>query len=396
MPPRVKVLLIYPYLPYPDVSHGSGRLLVPLLRAWRKQAEVTLVCGYRPHEKAQVDATRDLVHELHPVFRPLRSDLSAIGKAAETMRTAFRHLTRRDPIHATKLDRAAVRDAIRAARARTKFDVAQVELAGLARCVEELSGMPSVLVDHEAGVASGGDLGTDPRSLRYLRAIYPRFDRVLALSDEDAADLRAALPAVSLSVRRPGVAVPESAAATRPAGGAPTVLFFGSPDHAPNQDALAWLANDLWPRIARAFPSARCVATGGIRSPRLARLVEGAGIADKGFVPDLAAELAAAAVVVCPVRSGRGVRIKNLEALAAGRPLVTTGLGARGLDLRDGEHALIADGAADFSAAVARVLSDEKLASHLGACGKAHVARAFTHEAAASFNLDLWKTLVSK
>ena len=135
------VLLAYPYLPHPDVSHGSGRLLVPLLRLWREHARITLVCGFRPSEARHVDAARGLVHELHAVPRPLRADLSAIRRAAESMRTMVRQITRRDPIHVTKLDRSVFRDAIRAARSRTRFDVAQVELAGLARCVEELGGI---------------------------------------------------------------------------------------------------------------------------------------------------------------------------------------------------------------------------------------------------------------
>ena len=51
----MKVLLVYPYLPHPDVSHGSGRVIVPLLRLWKDQAEITLICGYRPHESKLLD-----------------------------------------------------------------------------------------------------------------------------------------------------------------------------------------------------------------------------------------------------------------------------------------------------------------------------------------------------
>src|SRR5262249_25496938 len=150
---------------YPEVSHGSGRVIVPLLRLWKSEAEITLICGYRPHESKHIEAARSLVHELVPVEKPLRSDRSTVGRAMESARTAILHVMRRDPIHVTKLDRAAFRDAIRKTRARKRFDVAQVELAGLARSVAELGGVPSVLFDHEAGVASGGDLTTDPRSL---------------------------------------------------------------------------------------------------------------------------------------------------------------------------------------------------------------------------------------
>ena len=207
----MKVLLVYPYLPHPDVSHGSGRLVAPLLRLWREHAEVTLVCGYRPHEAAHLDAARALVHELHPVLRPLRSELSAIGRITETARTAVRYFMRLDPFHVAKLDRIAFRRAIKAARARTRFDAAQVELSGLARCVAEFDGLPSVLVDHEAGVASGGDLSSDARALRYVQRIYPRFTRVVALCREDAADLQAALPGADVGVRRPGVVAPPPA-----------------------------------------------------------------------------------------------------------------------------------------------------------------------------------------
>jgi glycosyltransferase involved in cell wall biosynthesis len=390
--PTVDVLLVYPYLPHPGVSHGSGRLLAPLLDAWRGRARVTLVCGYRPAEARHLDAARSLVHEMHAVPRPLRADLPAIGRAAETVRTAVRQLVRRDPIHVTKLDRRVFRDAIRAARARVRFDVAQIELAGLARCVAELDGLGTVLFDHEAGVASGGPLDSDPRSLRYVRAIYPRFSCVGTLCREDEADLLKALPGASTVVRRPGVAVPEPA---RVAPDARTVLFFGSPEHAPNRDALAWLATDLWPRIAKASQGARCAALGGVGSPRLAGLLASAGIEDRGFVADLGAALAAASVVVAPVRLGGGVRIKNLEALAAGRPLVTTKLGARGLDLENGRHAILADDPETFARAVAELLADPSRATRLGIEGRAHVARAFTHEAAAKTNLDLWDRLAS-
>lgn len=87
--------------------------------------------------------------------------------------------------------------------------------------------------------------------------------------------------------------------------------------------------------------------------------------------------------------------MKNLEALGAGSALVTTTLGARGLDLTDGREALIADGADAFAGAVARVLSDPLLALRIGAAGREHVSRRFGHDAAAEFNLDLWNQLAS-
>jgi glycosyltransferase involved in cell wall biosynthesis len=391
----MKVLIVYPYLPHPGVGHGSGRLLAPLLERWSRDVEVTLVCGYRPHEAGHVEATRGLVRNLIAVPRPQRRDLSAVGRAVESARTALMQVMRRDPIHVTKLDRAAFHAAIREARARTRFDVAQVEQAGMSRCVESLAGLPAILVDHEAGVASGGDLLSDPRSLRYIQAIYPRYRCVGTLCREDAAEISAALPGVRVVVRRPGVAVREGVGRGPGAPSGRSVLFVGSEEHAPNRDALAWLATGVWPIIGARVPEARCVVAGGVSSPRLARQLEAAGIRALGFVPDVTSELAAAAVFVAPLRLGRGVRMKNLEALAAGCPLVTTSLGARGLDLEAGEHALIADGAEEIAAAVVTLLRDPKLAARIGAAGQAHVRAAFTHDAASSFNLDLWKELAT-
>ena len=88
--------------------------------------------------------------------------------------------------------------------------------------------------------------------------------------------------------------------------------------------------------------------------------------------------------------------MKNLEALAAGCSLVTTPLGARGLDLRPGEHALVAEDAGALADAATSLLSDPGLAAKIGAAGRAHVTATFTHDAAASVNLDLWKNLAAK
>jgi glycosyltransferase involved in cell wall biosynthesis len=87
------------------------------------------------------------------------------------------------------------------------------------------------------------------------------------------------------------------------------------------------------------------------------------------------------------------VRIKNVEALAAGRPLVTTSLGARGLLLKPDEHAVIADDAPTFVAAVLALLRDPSRAARLAAAGRAHLLAHFTHESAADANVALWREL---
>src|ERR1051325_9041745 len=100
----MKVLLVYPYLPHPGVTHGSGRLLVPLLRRWRDLVEITLVCGFRPGERGHVEEARALVHGLHAVERPQRSDLSFPQRILESARTLRQEFRTGWPRFAVKLD----------------------------------------------------------------------------------------------------------------------------------------------------------------------------------------------------------------------------------------------------------------------------------------------------
>ncbi len=386
------VLLLYPYLPHPGVAHGSGRLVAPLLGLWRERGvRVTLVCGHRPHERDRLDATRATVERFFPVEMPLRTDRGPIGRVAETARTAVKETLSGRPRFVVKLDRPSVRRAIREARAAGRFDVAQVELAGFASYVDEFAGLPSILIDHEAGTASGDELSADPRAVRFVREVFPQFTRVAALSAEDAADLAAAAPGLRPLVRPVGATPPAASPYSEAEPG--RLFFFGSAEHVPNHDAFAWLADELWPQIRAARPDASCaVATGVLPAPLMAKLAA-AGIKHLGFVQDINAEIRRAAVVLGPLRKGRGVRIKNVEALAAGRPLVTTPLGARGLDLRHDEHALLAADGPAFVAAVVALLADPSRAARLAVAGRAHLLARFTHAAAADLNLAWWRDL---
>jgi glycosyltransferase involved in cell wall biosynthesis len=121
----------------------------------------------------------------------------------------------------------------------------------------------------------------------------------------------------------------------------------------------------------------------------------GAAIEIAASVPDVRPHLAAAAAVVAPVRFGTGMRGKVLEGLAMGRPVITTSLGAEGLGARSGRELLIADGAAEFAAAVAQVLSDPALATRLGRAGRAFVEQHFDWDSIAQAHDALYRELLA-
>lgn len=144
-----------------------------------------------------------------------------------------------------------------------------------------------------------------------------------------------------------------------------TIVFFGLMSYMPNIDGATHFIQDIWPRIAEANPDARCKIIGGSPSPQLLALA-GPRIAFTGFVPDLRPLIAAAAAVIVPLRLGGGTRLKIVEAMAMGKAMVSTTLGAEGIDAVPGRDILIEDQPDAFAAAVIRLLAEPELAARIG------------------------------
>jgi glycosyltransferase involved in cell wall biosynthesis len=145
----------------------------------------------------------------------------------------------------------------------------------------------------------------------------------------------------------------------------PTALFIGTARHPPNREAFLWFANEVWPLVRSAVPAARFVAVGdgtdeiGIRSEQL-------GIEALGFVDDLQPIYAAASLAVCPVHRGSGTRIKIIEAASSGRPIVSTTLGAEGLEFCSDTEIIVADDIAGFAEACIGLFRDPDRAVRIG------------------------------
>ena len=191
---------------------------------------------------------------------------------------------------------------------------------------------------------------------RFQRSVAAQVERVVVPSDEDA--VRSALTNVEVvpnTYPRPH----------RPAGnpsvdGPPVILFQGSLGYPPNIDGAEWLASVIAPRIRAAVPATevRLVGRPGtsvkwLHQPGLVTVV--------GQVPSMEDELTRTSVAVVPVRYGSGTRVKILESFAHRVPVVSTTLGAEGLDVEDGVHLLLADDPEEFAAATVRLLGDARL-----------------------------------
>ena len=153
--------------------------------------------------------------------------------------------------------------------------------------------------------------------------------------------------------------------ATDPMPDGRTIVFFGLMSYMPNIDGAGYFLKEIWPRIAEANPDARCKIIGGSPPPHLLALA-GPQIVFTGFVPDLRPHIAEAAAVVVPLRLGGGTRLKIVEAMAMGKAIVSTTLGAEGIDAIPGRDILIEDDPQLFANAVIKLLAEPESAARIG------------------------------
>ena len=203
---------------------------------------------------------------------------------------------------------------------------------------------------------------------RSERAAGARFDVITALSDKDGTLLaRQGVASRVITVDPP---LADGSVPVRRPSESPTVIFVGSLSRTDNADAVVWLCDDIWPRIAEAEPAARLLVVGSNPTPDVVNAVaRTTGAELTGFVPDLAEVYARAWVAVVPLRRGAGVKFKTIEAMVANVPTVATTVGAEGISAAD-RIAGVVDDAEAFAAVVSSVLEQpepwEATATDLG------------------------------
>ncbi|HMA34544.1 MAG TPA: glycosyltransferase [Chloroflexia bacterium] len=212
------------------------------------------------------------------------------------------------------------------------------------------------------------------RLCRYERAVCRAATRITAVSAADRAALQRLDPRLEVAVVPNGVdlaewspaAIPADPAVTALQAAGPLLVFDGSMDFRPNVDAVRWFCRACWPAIRRAHPTATFAIVGRHPAPAVQALGALPGVRVTGAVADPRPWVAAATVYVVPMRIGGGVRLKFLQALALGRPIVSTTLGAEGVAVCAGRDLILADTPAAFAAAVNGLLADPARRATLG------------------------------
>ena len=269
-----------------------------------------------------------------------------------------------------------------------RIDVLQLEYTVLGQYAGQFKHIPSILFEHDVYFQSIArrlpyikNLATRTqarweylRSLRYELGMLPKPDRIQVCSEDNAEYLASFLPELRDRID-PGfrAGIDTSWYDFQPDGRQPfTMLFLGSFRHLPNEEALHWFVHRVLPPIRAVEPRARLIVIGAEPPPRHS-LPEAEAINLIGFVEDVREPLRRYSVFVCPILSGSGVRVKLLEAFAAGIPVVSTRLGAEGLAAVDGEVCALADDPDEFAQRVLKLIENPTEAAEMARRARADV-----------------------
>ena len=195
---------------------------------------------------------------------------------------------------------------------------------------------------------------------RYERKALSKFHHVIAVSEHDRRQMLAMDSACAVTVVPTGVDTKKYAVAPPASANPPRIVFTGSMDWEPNIDAVHYFCQEIFPRVRSEFPSAIFQIVGRNPHPRVKQLA-GASVEVTGTVPSVGDYLKAASVVVVPLRIGGGTRLKIFEAMAMGKVVVSTSIGAEGLDVENGRDLILADDANSFAQAINLLLRDSNL-----------------------------------
>lgn len=363
----------------PDRAGGGGNqrqanLLVELAR----HTLVDLLAVGEVHDEAVRAAARRVISV--PPDQPSRK-----GRVARRAGAAWTAWVRRVPLDVAAHGPARRRLAPHLRELAPSFDAVLFHHQSLAPLLGVPRGGASGVLSlfHAAGERSRQEAGLEERVLqrallrrdsrnagRLEQEMVGRADALLVVTEEDAGRLgHPSTPTyvipqgVDLEGLRPQVLVPD-----------PVVLFSGSLDYPPNVDGLRWFATQVWPLVTAAIPSARLLVVGRNPVPAVTGLSTRPGIEVHRDVESMQPWLARARVAVVPVRIGTGIRVKALEALAAGLPLVGTSVGLEGVPVTEAEAA-VRDDPEGFAAAVIELLSDDGVAETRRRAGRSLAER---------------------
>lgn len=409
----MRVLLVVPVPPQADGAGAIPVLLHAELQGLKRLHEVTLVTAVGD-EPGEEEAVRRLGTEVETHVADRRRPPPGLRRRRRQLRMAATWARGRWPWRTVWFAAPEVQRIVDRLGAERSFDIVAVEDSAMS-VFRYPAGVPTVFTHHEVlrprpldrhallpgsagplrryadqrtgAVPEGGWPGRAfgeldwRRWARFQPEAWRRFDRVQVFSRRDADTIAELAPDVAPRVRVDpfGLVLPPRADPARQVAG--TILFVGNFAHPPNRDAAIWLAREILPAVLERHPGARLRIVGTAPSPEVRELV-GPNVELVADAPSVLPHLEEAAVVMAPVRTGGGMRMKVLQAMAAGKAVVTTSRGTEGYTGFGEEPPLaVADSEAEIAAVTAALLEDDEGRLRLGERAREFAERHHSPEA---------------
>ena len=374
----MKILFLSITVPFPPTDGGRIRVLNLLKQIAQKNQISFLALETTPTDLEGITYLRELGIDAHlvqhaPNLPPLR------------LQTIVRAFIKKQPITVARYYFPAFRQKFDALLANNAFDLIDYEYFHAAQ-YRVKADLPTLLTAHNVDshiwcrLCERTDnpmrkflFWTQKRAFnRYERVMLPKFDAIACTSEIDRALLQNICPDVTIEVIPNGVDT-ELYQPNHTLEEEATLVYTGSMDWYPNEDAVLYLADEIFPLIQARHANVKFYIVGQDATAQVRKLAERPGITVTGRVADVKPYIARATVYVVPLRIGSGTRLKILEALAMEKAVVSTTIGEEGLNLIDGEEIVIADKPVRFADAVIQLIADKGMRQRIGKQGRQRV-----------------------
>jgi sugar transferase (PEP-CTERM/EpsH1 system associated) len=380
----MRILFLHSQVPYPQDTGAKIRTF-QLLTHLGRHHEVTLACyGTNVEAEDAVAAVRRVTADVLLLPGQTRGKTAEMAALARSLRTGL-------PFSVSKYVHRSAMAMVMQKTQQAPFAVVHIDQPHLAVTAPPLDYAPRVIHEHniESQIAKRFYektrnpllkqfmLGQYRRMERFEVGLWKQADHVVTVSDQDREQVLAVCPDKSITVVENGVDLDYFACTPHPQN-SPQLVYTGSMDWLPNEDAVLYFAAEIFPQIRRCYPDASFTIVGRRPSDKVRRLAQMDGIQVTGTVKDVRPYYGQATVLVVPLRIGGGSRLKILEAMSAGVPVVATSIGCEGLDVQNGEHLLIADEPEQFAQKTIEVLSDQDLQARLSTSARDRVVQKYS------------------
>ena len=368
----MRILFLSTWFPYPS-DNGSKIRIRYLVHALGQRHDVTLLSFI--FGKAQLEGALDTLGcqtiktvDVNPF---IENQTGAFRRTFSLAPVAFRPIKEMQELASDVLEENELFDVVISSTELMAPYALQVQ-PEIPKVLEEHNSLTRLM--RERYENSHGLKASIPRWLGWQKMrsfetrLFRHFNLITAVSDQDAQEMTSMLPRSSESVEivPNGIDCQYNRFYSHERQ-AYRLIFNGALTYSANLVAMQYFLSEIFPLIRQSLPDARITITGSITGVDLSHLAIDEAVHFTKYVQDIRIPVSQATVCVVPLRSGGGTRLKILEAMALGTPIVATSKGAEGLAVVDGEHLLLADTAKDFATATIKLLSEPELRATMAA-----------------------------